>query len=64
MKELPSFRNSKFPIGQEMEYDSRTALHKRSAEELKASQALVEDEWNDLRQAAEAHRQVGVLAIV
>lgn len=59
VKELPSFKNSKFPIGQEMKYDKYdvTAVF-RSAEDLKAAQCLVEDDWSDLRQAAEAHRQV------
>jgi hypothetical protein len=51
-----------FPVGEEMEYplvgDSRTAKDRFTNEEKRALDRLQNDIYNEVRLAAEAHRQV------
>ena len=51
-----------FPVGQEMEYplvnDDRTAKDRFTSEEKRALDRLHNDIYNEVRHAAEAHRQV------
>jgi hypothetical protein len=51
-----------FPVGEEMEYplvgDSRTAKNRFTNEEKRALDRLQNDIYNEVRLAAEAHRQV------
>ena len=56
VKSLPSFRNGMFPVGLEMEYKDGSS--RTGNEELRAAEMMKEEEWEDFRQAAEAHRQV------
>ncbi|XP_071961480.1 uncharacterized protein [Antedon mediterranea] len=55
------FPSGNFPKGEEVEHpavDGRTAAWRITAEEKRAMERMNEDVYNDLRQAAEAHRQV------
>lgn len=51
-----------FPVGEEMEYpaqkDGRTAKDRFTSEEKRILDRLHNDIYNEVRQAAEAHRQV------
>jgi hypothetical protein len=49
-----------YPVGELFEWTTQ----RTSGEELRAREKLVEDQLNDLRQAAEAHRQVWGRVIV
>ncbi|KAJ9601639.1 hypothetical protein L9F63_000172 [Diploptera punctata] len=55
------FSDGTFPVGQEMEYplvgDSRTAKDRFTSEEKRALDRLHNDIYNEVRLAAEAHRQ-------
>ncbi|XP_046408320.1 methionine aminopeptidase 2 [Ischnura elegans] len=55
------FADGNFPVGQEMEYpivnDDRTAKDRFSSEEKRALDRLHNDVYNEVRLAAEAHRQ-------
>ncbi|PNF18389.1 Methionine aminopeptidase 2 [Cryptotermes secundus] len=55
------FPDGVFPVGQEMEYplvnDSRTAINRFTNEEKRALDRLHNDIYNEVRHAAEAHRQ-------
>lgn len=55
------FPDGVFPVGQEMEYplvgDSRTAINRFTSEEKRALDRLHNDIYNEVRHAAEAHRQ-------
>jgi methionyl aminopeptidase len=57
--DLDVFKNGKFPVGEIMKYpiDDRTAVDRFTSEEKKAIDASQEDIYNEIRLAAEAHRQ-------
>lgn len=52
------FPNGKYPVGEESEYTHKDNLYRITSEEKRALQRLQEGEYNDLRKAAEVHRQV------
>ncbi|XP_077980177.1 methionine aminopeptidase 2-like [Glandiceps talaboti] len=55
------FPDGNFPVGQIMQHpdiDGKTAAWRTTSEEKKALERAEEDIYNDVRQAAEAHRQV------
>lgn len=53
------FKDGKYPIGEIMKYpvDDRTAVDRFTSEEKKAIDLTQEDIYNDIRLAAEAHRE-------
>ena len=52
------FPSGKYPIGVESEYTHKDSLFRITSEEKRALQRLQEPEYNDIRKAAEVHRQV------
>ncbi|KAM7282434.1 methionine aminopeptidase 2 isoform X1 [Ixodes scapularis] len=56
------FPDGNFPVGQEMEYpipnDSRTGKNRMTDQDKKAMEGMSQDQYKEIRQAAEAHRQV------
>lgn len=55
------FPDGNFPVGQEMEYpipnDSRTGKNRMTDQDKKAMEGMSQDQYKEIRQAAEAHRQ-------
>lgn len=51
------FKNGTYPVGEIQEYRN-AVLSGKSMEELKERERLLEDDYEDLRKAAECHRQV------
>lgn len=55
------FPDGNFPVGQEMEYpipnDSRTGKNRMTDQDKKAMEGMSQDQYREIRQAAEAHRQ-------
>uniref|UniRef100_A0A2R5LC31 Methionine aminopeptidase 2 n=2 Tax=Ornithodoros turicata TaxID=34597 RepID=A0A2R5LC31_9ACAR len=55
------FPDGNFPVGQEVEYpmpnDSRTGKNRITDEEKKGLESMSQDQYKEIRQAAEAHRQ-------
>lgn len=58
---LQLFANGNYPLGEIQEYrlgnDNRTAKNRYTSEEKKATDSIHEDEYREIRLAAEAHRQ-------
>lgn len=52
------FPGGKYPVGEESEYTHKDSLFRITSEEKRALQRLQEPEYNDVRRAAEVHRQV------
>lgn len=57
-----------FPIGEIQEYvsskDDRTAINRMTSEEKRAMDRMQNDIYNEVRLAAEAHRQVSTIALI
>lgn len=53
------YPDSNFPVGELQKYTDDN-LERTTGEELRMRDRLYEDKLKDLRQAAEAHRQVGM----
>jgi len=56
VKEL--FPDGHFPVGQRLEYEQPLNLWRRESEEQRQKEKLKEDQYENLREAAEAHRIV------
>lgn len=56
------FPGGKYPVGEESEYTHKDHLFRITSEEKRALERMQHDEYNDLRRAAEVHRQVRAYA--